>query len=222
MFIIEKSQKLVLQLDGEAPYVYKDPVQQPIAPPYASFMHYKPLDDKLMESIKNFFTTSPDALNLDKMIEKLAIVDDKAKTPKNNNITEATTSLQPPTSFQDFNNKIEEEHANVSHETFSQPLQILCDELEQVNLNQDNADLEEDHEDLIQTFCELEIGENSAEETCVGDESEIIKIIKKALMANEPFVATDDFLAQIDRVLNLESKKDLNFRCMCTEDSDLE
>lgn len=247
-----------MQLEGEEPYEYKYPVQQPIAPPYSSFLKLKSLDEhKITEDTKNLFTSKTvtiDTLDLDKMLQELIIVDDKANIAENCSTAESISLLQTETNSADYTDQLGEE-LEVSHEILSPPSGLQFGEKEQVNPNQDNTHLTQtlsqegncgtesaegeksevlgdlkvveegssnkDNIHLAQTLleevnCEIN-GKNFKKETHVYDESDIMKIVKKAIFAKQ-LIATDDFLIQLDKVFSIDSKKDLSYKCMCTED----
>lgn len=219
-------------MQGEKPYEYKDPIQQPIAPPYASFLKHKspvqiPDEQQIAEAFKKVqnipstFHTNPD--DLDKIIEELKTLGDFPDTSEDYINSSDISLLKAPSNSQDYVDKVTKERAKLSDEKFSPTPELLCD-LKPAEVNTKEIEIEQqDYKNLAEILLLQHSTENEhiSEEQSNADEPEFLKVVKDALFGGKP-LAKDEFLKQLNKVFNTESKKEFSLKCICNEDSDLD
>lgn len=219
-------------MEGEEPYEYKDPVQKPIEPPYKSFLDNKnfPLSEhEVNKTIEDVFdpamknptissvgeTSTTDYSDyLSKWIKELKVVNDLPNT--SDNCAGQSKFINP----QDFIKEVKKERDEISKVAFQPSSELLCDlkPLEEINISK-LKEQQQDYKNLADLLAEQYSGqeEEHSEEELQTNESEIMKIVKKALFGKQAMTNLST-----DAACSNENKKELSFKCICNEDSDSE
>lgn len=231
-----------MQLEGEKPYEYKDPIQQPIAPPYASFLKHKfptqSLDEvdvdqavtdtvvKILGSCKPSTSdtsddpkSASDNINLDEIVDKLKVLGKIPDIPKDYKLPE-DCGLFPCTTdfFEDFTKKVAAERTKHSDQKFCHSV-LLCDaepaEIQSTAIQMEQADYRNYVGSLLQQQ------ERECNATNRDPLPEFMKVVRQALFGDKP-INKDEFLGQLDEAVKIDNKKEFFFECTCDEDSDIE
>lgn len=217
-------------------------MQQPIAPPYASFFKHKFAAHVLeetdfdkavtdateailanVESADVASTSSAQAeasrIDLDELIEKLKISGDIPDIPEDYKLPEKG-GLFGSLDYQDYVKMIAKERAEISDNKFCPAFSLLCD-TEPKGINVENVTSEEeDYKNYVKVLLEQSKHEGE-DQTLAENEPEYMKVIKEALF-NDRRLDKNEFLQQLDDAVKKDNRKEFFFECTCDEDSDLE
>lgn len=230
-------------MHGEKPYVYRDPVQQPIAPPYASFLKHKSRAqtgdvNEIVKTMKHALNTNSDEstsstctpnTSTAEVIETLdsgTVLDAAvADTSKNDSASPSKISVfKGADNAQDYIEKVTKERAKLSDEKFASPLQTISDITPEEVSSQAVKEEQQNYRNLAQLLLHQQIVKSVgvSKEIPFSDESDFLKVVKDALFGGIP-LDSHALLTALDKCFDKENTKELVLRCVCNEDdSDVE
>lgn len=223
-------------------------MQQPIAPPYSSFLKQKfyvhgleqvdvgqAITDSIAAKIENVDAATStgaseqsnadsDQVDLDEIVEKLKTLGDIPDVPKDYKLPQCSSfCVSSADFFQDYAKKVAEERAKHSEEKF-RPC-VLLGGVKSTGASTGDAEAEqEDYSCYVQMLLhqENDAGTEGSEEAGSQDnEPEFMQVIKEALISDNP-IDKGTFLTELDEAVKRDNRREFFFQCTCDEDSDVE